>query len=345
VNYRAVLPILTALLLAACANAHPLPNAPLGGSAAVERARDAVLDIPPRLQWNANFGYCGETSLISAGLYYGQYISQYTARAVASDRTPQYRQDSQLLLGVNDRHAAIKMHLASIVWKTASERSTDQFLRWVQRNIERGYPVTIGVYTNEYRFYGKTAPRAGDPSYDHIVPVTSVSSDALTFSDNGLWNPSGKPRYTFGYGFGAFQRTRVQANAPGAPVYSVASDGRNYGIAISGVADANHDTLPVRLSTSVNWERPSIRNGTSVRPRPMRLTLTITVSNLTPGVAYRLYRYDSLDRIPDARFNANASKASQSWRVRIVSGTTYTMTEAIMSDEVAAYRAVRTSAP
>jgi hypothetical protein len=27
--------------------------------------------IPPRTQWKANWGYCGEVSFISAGLYYG----------------------------------------------------------------------------------------------------------------------------------------------------------------------------------------------------------------------------------------------------------------------------------
>jgi hypothetical protein len=345
VNYRAVLPVLSVLLLAACAIPHSLPISLPAAPVASARARDAVLDIPPRKQWNANFGYCGETSMITAGLYYGQYVSQYTARTVASDGTPQYRRSSQLLLGGNDRHAAIRMHLASIEWNTSSERNTDEFLRWVQLNVERGYPVAIGVYTNEYRFYGTTAPRAGDPSYDHIVPVTSVSADALTFSDNGLWNPTGIPRYTFGYRFAAFQRTRVQANAPGAPVYSLASDGRNYGIAISGIADADHQTLPVRLSTNVPWERPPMRNGSNVRPRPMQLVLTITISNLTPGVAYRLYRYDRLDRIPDAHFNVNASKASRIWRVRITGGTTYTLTQAIMSDQVAAYRAVPASAP
>ncbi len=42
------------------------------------------LDIPPRYQWNANNGYCGETSFISAGLYYGQYCSQWKARDIAS---------------------------------------------------------------------------------------------------------------------------------------------------------------------------------------------------------------------------------------------------------------------
>jgi hypothetical protein len=46
-------------------------------------------NIPSRLQWEANYGYCCEVSLISAGLYYGQYLSQYDARAIASRDKPQ----------------------------------------------------------------------------------------------------------------------------------------------------------------------------------------------------------------------------------------------------------------
>ncbi|MCX7218504.1 MAG: hypothetical protein NTY70_06060, partial [Burkholderiales bacterium] len=42
------------------------PNPPTGDSYAMSLA------IPPRHQWNVNYGYCGEVSFISAGLYYGQ---------------------------------------------------------------------------------------------------------------------------------------------------------------------------------------------------------------------------------------------------------------------------------
>jgi hypothetical protein len=34
------------------------------------------LDIPVRLQWENDHGYCGETSIQSCALYYGNYISQ-----------------------------------------------------------------------------------------------------------------------------------------------------------------------------------------------------------------------------------------------------------------------------
>lgn len=43
-------------------------------------------DIPPRLQWAANNGYCGEVSFANAGLYYGQYLSQFDIRDIASQK-------------------------------------------------------------------------------------------------------------------------------------------------------------------------------------------------------------------------------------------------------------------
>jgi hypothetical protein len=41
-------------------------------------------NIPDRLQWLHNDGYCGEVSLIMAGLKYGQYHSQYDAREISA---------------------------------------------------------------------------------------------------------------------------------------------------------------------------------------------------------------------------------------------------------------------
>jgi hypothetical protein len=302
--------------------------------------------IPPRLQWMGNYGYCGEVSLISAGLYYGQYASQYTVRALASNNRPQNEATSQLLLGVNDTYAARRMHLASVEWNTRTERSTPEFLNWVARNVLLGLPVAIGVYTNEYRFYGKTNPNAGDPSYDHIVPVVGAANDTITFSDNGLWSPDPKtPPYLFHYSFASFPRSRRQANARTGPVYSLANDGKNYGIAITGVVDLDREMLPVRVATNVNYEKPAIKNGTSIRPKPMALELTVTVSGLEPGASYELYRYDRFAAVPDAHVNARAKNASEHWHFSITSGDTYVVQERIMSDEIAVYRAVRSSSP
>jgi hypothetical protein len=332
---------------------------PRGGSGAAHSAIRASRihrnAIPPRLQWNANSGYCGEVSLISAGLYYGQYMSQYEARICAIGNTPQDK--GEMLLGVNDRHAASKMRLNSIEWDGRKQRSTDQFLRWVKRHVACGFPVIIGVFNNEYLLYGNTDPEAGDPQYDHIVPVVGIRShhalsnrayfggDRLTFSDNGLWGDARDRPYHFSYSFKGFPGSRQQANARNGPVYSLPDYGRNYGIVITGVMDRNGDTLPVRVTTNKNDERPAMERRSNARPEPMPLTLTITVSGLTPNAAYRLYRYDNLEKIPDSQFNAHAARAAESWNIRISDGSTFTLTQEILSDEIAAYRCVRATAP
>lgn len=311
--------------------------------------------IPPRNQWDANAGYCGEVSLISAGLYYGQYVSQYDARSIACNGGLQSK--NQLLLGINDAHAASQMRLSYVEWNTEKEESTEDFLVWVRQQVVQGHPVCIGIFTNEYRFYRNTNPYAGDKDYDHIVPVYAVASyyplsdstyhgdDTLSFSDNGLWTDAGNPPYFFSYTFDAFQANRRQANARNGAIYSLSNRASNYGIAITGVEDLNGDTLPVRITTNVNDEAPPIKNGMNARPKPMPLTLTITISNLAPGVAYNLYRYDNFGSVPNSQFNAHARQASENWPVQIDSGSIYTITQQIHSDEIAAYRCVRADAP
>lgn len=310
--------------------------------------------IPPRLQWEANGGYCGEVSLISAGLYYGQYVSQYDARICAIGLTPQNK--GELLLGVNDTRAADRMRLKSEAWNDRQTAAPARFLQWVKRQVLRGRPVAIGVYNNEFKLYGKRAASAGDPQYDHIVPVSRIrsrsplhsrryhGSDHITFSDNGLWGTR-HYRYFFTATFAKFPGNRAQANDPRGPLYRLPNYGHNFGIAISGVKDRDGDTLPVRVATNKNDESPAMARGGTKRPQPMPLTLAVTVSGLVPGVAYRLYRYDDLAKIPEHSFNASAANAAQSWDVKIAAGSTFTLRQEILSDEVAAYRCVRASAP
>jgi hypothetical protein len=312
-------------------------------------------NIPPRLQWNANWGYCGEVELISAGLYYGQYLSQYEARAIASPHFLQSDTRSQLLVGVNALSAAKKMHLKAVEWDGSSERDTGQFLKWVKKNVVKEYPVAIGVYMNEYLFEGKDKPCSGHPDYDHIVSVYGIQSyhpltarhyfgdDVILFSDNGLW--SGQNKYQFKENFDAFRATRCQASAKDGPIYSLPDRVSNYGLAVKGVIDLEGDTLPIRIDTNVNNEKPTIREGSNKRPKSMPLTLSVTLSSLQPHVKYNLYRYNRIKDVPHSKFNAHAKNALQHWEIQIESGSTYTFEQQIKSDEIVIYRAVRASAP
>lgn len=313
------------------------------------------IDLPYRLQWRQNLGYCGEVSLISAGLYYGQYLSQYDVRALVTSDGSQT--GGQLLIGTNDTDAADQMHLEYEEWDTDSQETTDEFLVWIKQQVAAGYPTIIGIFSNQYRFYGSTNPQAGDIDYDHIVPIIDVSSnhplsnptyyadDSLGFSDNGLWKTQTPPVYYFNYAFGPFQTNRAGANAPNGPVYSLNNNASNYGIAITGIKDLNGDTVPVRIETYSNYEKPDIVEHSNTRPFPITLVLTITISELELNVPYILYRYNDLDLVPDSHFNANAANAYESWPILSRYHSTHTLTEIINSNEIAVYRCVKASAP
>lgn len=294
-----------------------------------------AVDISSRLQWNENNGYCGEVSLISAGLYYGQYLSQYDARSLACNGGSQT--GNQLLLGINDQVAATAMRL-----QAEERQESTGFLDWVSGHTDQGHPVAIGVYTNEYLFYGDTDPSAGDKQYDHIVPVLNVGSESITFSDNGLWSDP-VPYYIFTYPSSSFSATREQANNPNGPIYSLPSLS-TYGIAITGVSDDNKETVPVRVTPNYNYEFPEIADKSNTRPSPMPLTLQITILNLESGVNYTLYRFNDFAKVPTSNFNAHAVDAVQHWPITISAGTTYTLTDTTLSDTSAIYRCVKAAA-
>jgi hypothetical protein len=313
------------------------------------------LKIPPRLQWEANFGYCGEVSFIQCGLELGQYLSQFDVRISASGDTPQDLESSQLLLGINDVDAADALRLGSVEFDN-SNSDTEDFLAWIKEQIiTHNRPVVIGLFTNEYLFYDDTDPEAGNSEYDHIVLVTGISTrhgdtdyhddDVIYFSDHGLWGSGDDIPYKFCSRFDSFQATREEANAEDAPVYSLPNH-INYGIAITGIKDTNGDTVPVRVTTNVNYEKPIMKEGSTNRPASMSLTLTITVSEMSDGVAYNLYWYDDFENVPVSSFNANADQAFKVFEnILGDENGVYTRKEKIRSNQQAIFRAVPVNAP
>lgn len=314
------------------------------------------LGIAPRLQWNANYGYCGEVSFISAGMYYGQYTSQWTARSLASPGTPQTEEESQLLIGVNDVEAAERMRLEVVPFDSESQRSTRSYLTWVKSMVLRGYPVTIGVLVNMSEFEDDSA---GSSEYDHIVPVIGIGSrlpltaadrkyrptDVIVFSDNGVDGSAAPSAAMFRYRFNAFQRSRGQANDPQSPAYSLLNRPMNYATAVTGVRDLDGVTIPVRLTSSADGEgaQDGDRLVAPPAPRAIDLTATVTIPDSTRG--YNVYLYDDFAKVPVSNFNASAANAVQSWTIPPGSGATWSKTITTMSDQTRVFRAVAISAP
>jgi hypothetical protein len=290
--------------------------------------------IPLRTQWDENGGYCGETCLVSAGLYYGQYLSQYDVRAAGDGKKGQH---SQVLLQTQSKGsvqlAAKNVFLTSEPYVSPPGQQ-EAFLAWVKSRVQSGYPVAIGVYMNQSLFGGHV-----HSTYDHIILVTGIDDeDTLYFWDNGLWTGDPNvPAYT-SCKFSAFGNTRKGANKSTANLYSLPNDRKveNYGIAITGTTDPSGETtVPLTAIVSTYSEMPEIVDGSSKRPaRPKPITVTVTATNLQSGT-YNLYKYDSL------------SGSSRTWLAEL-SSVSPTYVDTILPDpddppttsSIAIYRAV-----
>jgi hypothetical protein len=178
--------------------------------------------VTPFYQWESNNGYCGEVSLIQAGLANGQWMSQYDARLVCgtglSQTGPngacsihhmQANYNAQLLIedpgtGVSGPHifadAAQCMVNARLTGATfpyenqpAGMDGYKNYLSWVKAQVIAGNQVTVAVLFN-----GGT-----DPQYDHEVSVLKIGTnhapadptyypdDVLYFDDHGAYTLEG----------------------------------------------------------------------------------------------------------------------------------------------------------
>jgi hypothetical protein len=179
--------------------------------------------VTPFYQWESNDGYCGEVSLIQAGLANGQWMSQYNARLVCgsglSQSGPngacgahhmQANYNAQLLIedpaaGVSGPHiyadaaqCMANARLAGTRFPFAREPAGldgyRSYMSWVKAQVIAGNQVTVAVL-----YAGGT-----DPQYDHEVSVlkigtnhaaddpTSYDDDVLYFDDHGTYTLEGR---------------------------------------------------------------------------------------------------------------------------------------------------------
>ena len=341
-------------------------NSTTKGGAAKKYIFDS--ELPDRLQWIDNDGYCGEVSCVMALLKSGAYLSQYDVREISAVSSTDVQKSRFYLVGENDQHASELLKLGYIEYDH-DVFDSKVYLSWVKQMVRKGYSVTITVYMNNWLFYGMTDPDAGFPDYDHIVSVKDVQSDydddqyhdddIITMSDHGLWAPEvpGPPYpypfdapYYFSYTFKEFQMTRQDANKKTSGVYAlpISSPSKNYagnfGIAHTGPADTEGSLQKISITTNVNYESPQIAKRSEVRPTPMEITLVVTVSALEAGTSYNLYKYKDETSVPTSNFNAHKDQASSTMIIVGVKDTPFVLTEKIMSNQKVYYRCVKTTA-
>jgi hypothetical protein len=178
--------------------------------------------VVPFYQWENDNGYCGEVSMIQAGLNSGQWMSQFNARLVCGTglsqsgpngwckdhkHLPNY--NAQLLIekpdtGVSGPHSyanattclansrllgATYPYSTGFISANSGIAGYQDFMSWVKSEVIAGHQVTIAVLVNS----------GADPQYDHEVTVTAIGTnhgtteptyyddDVLYFDDHGSY--------------------------------------------------------------------------------------------------------------------------------------------------------------
>ena len=273
------------------------------------------LNIPPRIQWPNNDGYCGENSIQMCGLYYGNYISEGLCRTVAG---------GELLIYVNDTVALEAFSFTYKEWNpNVSSPQYTSYLNWVKQYLDTKIPVIITVYVS-----GMT-----DPDYDHIIPAigfnassvnTYSATDSLTYNTNFDLVP-------FSRVFSTLYGTRAVANNSAPFPYYVPKN-VDYGVAVTGNKDPNHLTKPVHIVLD-STDEPNVSLGKAA----CILRATITCDSLTPGQSYALLRYNNYQTVPSISFNPSGANSVVNFTATSV---TKTVSDSFMSDSAVFYRCV-----
>ncbi|MGP8217072.1 MAG: T9SS type A sorting domain-containing protein [Bacteroidia bacterium] len=274
-----------------------------------------LLNIPPRIQWPNNDGYCGENSIQMCGLYYGNYISEVVVRDVAG---------GELLVYVNDTAALDSLNFNYVEWDpNPNPPQYMTYLDWVKQYLYQKQPVIITVYVSGM----------SDPDYDHIIPAIGFYANSVNTynaTDSLTYNTNFDTVY-FTRAFSTIYATRAQANNSAPYPYYIPKN-VDYGVAVTGNKDPGKVTRPVHIVLDSNDE-PNVTLGVP----PCMLRATITADSLTIGKSYALLRYNNYRTVPSTGFKPSGANSVVYFTATAV---THTVIDSFMSDTAVFYRCI-----
>jgi hypothetical protein len=283
-----------------------------------------LLDIPPRYMWGWGAGlsgYCGSASIQSVGIYFGNWLSQDTVRAVTGATGPSHEIElgSDGCCAAADVLRALRLNATQWPYWAEARPQAPAFLRWLAAAVDAAEPAIFGLYMKT-----ETGSR-----FDHIVPLVGFGASGQQLIFNDLHANRSQTVRTPG-----FIRSRAQCRAmlPWLERFSYClPDDINYGLRVHGNADAEGELLPTRL-TMASRSEPDYSAEDGWGETPCLLTATLTASRLLPGQPYTLLRFDRRSAVPDrgfllaggaaVRVEFIAATSTQRWDVSFPSNST-----------------------
>ena len=176
------------------------------------------LDIPARdhAPGHPKEGWCGETAIQEALLYYGGFVPQRLINKAGKPRMPDlYASD-----------IPVAMRALGLKYRWWNNRGNiHAYIRWIKQQVRAGKPVLVGVKINPTEH-----PQWG---LDHFVLVVGYNSRGLVL--NTTWGRRATRSYadlnSRRKGFSFLNRSR-----------------RYYALVIDGVAGKHRSSMPIRVT-------------------------------------------------------------------------------------------------
>lgn len=244
------------------------------------------LNVPARIQWWTDGGYCGSVSIQSNALNFGVWISEALIRKAAPNGGGHGNPSAGYeILHTNIETALQSLKLTYNAWpyKTAPQPQYPAYLQWLKQELVAGHPIVVFVLCS-----GDRHNSYGLAEYDHIEPVFGIYSNSSLETDGDTVFPDdvlvhGSDWDQFGY-YRRFDTmvdsakhgskltgncSKAAAHGGGAnEAYPCFMDDINYGYAITGFVDPLERSVYTSLSV----------DGDGAEPQQGSLALTGTVT-------------------------------------------------------------------
>lgn len=256
---------------------------------------ERIIPSQPGYQWGDAGGYCGSWAVQRATLPKGAWVSQQQVR----DHTSNCGGHDSEILSCNIDEALVNLKIAyeGFDYESTPIPQTAAYFKWLKAHLAAGNAVAWMIMWDgqEYPIYDLTPP-AG--MYGHVEPVIGIQSNH-PLDNTEVYDDDVVLHYTDG---GLKTVHRVISTLPGkwAGEGEPADCGNfsycignpyGFGWAVEGFAPEHPSAMPASLRVDPWISEPDVRAGED----PEALKGTLTVTGLTNGTSYDIYRWDSVE--------------------------------------------------